>query len=150
MGLSWVRPGVCQSYDGIELQGTFYVPFPEKFLLVVGAHSQTRCLPSAHCWSSIQTGVYGSLLLSPEQELLWSDVDFCEGCLHTAMLVVLLWVDSCHSWVRGCKSIGECTGAALVRFVLSAVEGDPVLLWVSVESGVEWVGPGVGCAVSKK
>ena len=90
LGLSWNRPGIFQSYRSTTLQGTLC------------------CLLRSFCWGmgpivrlnipstllGPQTAVCGFLPLSPGQELLCSGADPCQACLHTAMLVVLLWMHS--------------------------------------------------------
>ena len=39
LGLSYVRPDICQSFKSTKLQSTFPILFPEKFSLVCGACS---------------------------------------------------------------------------------------------------------------
>lgn len=44
LGLSEVRPGICQSHQSAKLQGAFSVLSPEKFSFMGGACSQNNCL----------------------------------------------------------------------------------------------------------
>lgn len=100
LGFSWVRWGTGQRAYSTELQGTLPPSCPKRLLLVGGAYSQTRCLPSAHCWGCSWIGMCGYLPLSPGQESLWSGAGPCQGCLHIDRLVAPLWINSCqgHNW----------------------------------------------------
>ena len=57
LGLSYTRPGICQSCCSTNLQGAFSMLSPEKLSLVGRACRQTRYLIPAHCWGCSQTGV---------------------------------------------------------------------------------------------
>lgn len=77
-GLSWVRPGICQSCSSTKLQGVLML-FQEAFF---GGwdHSQTRCLLPVHYWGSSSAGV----------TLQWCWPLQSWGCLHNARLVAPL------------------------------------------------------------
>ena len=68
LGLSWVRPGVCQSCGSTKLQSTFPVFSLEKLSLVSRAYSQTRRLPPDYScgWSWISVYRHPSLSLGQE------------------------------------------------------------------------------------
>lgn len=56
LGLSLVRPGVCQSCSHTQLQGT--LPMRSSKIFLLGSDfSQTRCLSPVQCWGCSQTGV---------------------------------------------------------------------------------------------
>ena len=94
LGLSLLRPAVCQSFSVTELQGTLPALSPQVLLLVGGACSQTRCLPPAHCWGCSQTGVCGFLPHSWDRSH-FGVVLVRQGCLYAARLVTQLWMDFC-------------------------------------------------------
>lgn len=72
------------------MQSTSPVLLPEKLSLMGKAHSQTRCLPPAHCWCFSRTGVSGYLPFTPGQKSLWNCAGPYQGCLHTAMFMASL------------------------------------------------------------
>lgn len=57
-----------------------------------------------------QTAVYGSLPLSLGQKSLWSVAGHCQGCLHNARLLKLLWMCSGQGYIRRSRSTGQQRG----------------------------------------
>lgn len=122
LGLSLVGADICLNCGHSDLQGTLPVLSTEWLSLAGRAHSQTRCLPPAHCWGHSRAGIYGYLLPTPGQELLWIRTGHCGGCLHNATFVVLLWAPAKlggNGWVCGRTWVPGMLLASYIAYVLS-------------------------------
>lgn len=71
LGLSCVKPHICQRWSISELQGTFSTSSPEKLSLLEGPYHQNRSLPPDPIWDLSQISVWLSFPL-PRAGLTWS------------------------------------------------------------------------------
>lgn len=92
-----------------ELVGHFPMLFFEKLSLAGKAFSQTRCLPSAHCWGCNGTEVCG-YLPSPWCRITLEWDRSLLGLPEHCQVVASLWMGCCQGCTEGGVSAGECRG----------------------------------------